>query len=559
MRTLIVALIVWLIGFAPLCGATETEHPRDSLFVLAYHEVVGDDYKGRDQHAVKISELVAHFAWLRENGFQPVSLAQVISSRNGGAALPAKAVLLTFDDGYRSFYTRAFPLLELYGYPAVLAVVGSWLEVPAGSVVQYGDSEQRPREDFVTWDEVRKLVRSGRVEIASHSYALHRGILGNAHGNTQPAATTREYDVQQARYETDAEYLARVRADLQRNSDLIAREAGAPPKAIAWPFGSYNDALVQVAAELGMPITLTLDDGLNRRDQPMAKLKRSLVENNPGVQDFLYSLRSASTPHRRRMARIALDDLYDPDPAERERRLSRALDEIEALAPTTVVLRAYSSALTPLAVYFPNRRVPMRADMLNRAAWQIQTRLRMTVVVELPTAAVGLPEVEIRELYEDLAKHAHFGGLLFDAATITTPWRDVHALSAAAKRFRAPLQSYFALPAEALAAEVTSPASLLEAVRNHDYLVVMLEDRASPRSLTQHVAQASALARGLDRVVFDLGDGTRSLGRGRDPTQLKALHALGAFNVSYRTFERSRMQAQRPASTPGEPVFSATR
>jgi peptidoglycan/xylan/chitin deacetylase (PgdA/CDA1 family) len=478
--------------------------------------------------------------------------------------LPAKAVLLTFDDGYRSFYTRAFPVLELYDYPAVLALVGSWLEVPAGATVQYGDSERRPREDFVSWDEIRKMVRSGRVEVASHSYALHRGLLGNANGNTQPAATTREYDAGRNAYESDRDYIARIRDDLKRNNDLIEREVGVRPLAVAWPFGSYNDSLVKVAADLGMPITLTLDEGLNGHEQPIGKLRRVLIENNPGVLDFLYSIRATTTVGRQRMARIALDDLYHPDPQEREERLSRTLDALQTLAPTTVVLRAYSTEAEKFSVYFPNRSVPVRADMLNRTAWQIQTRLRMQVIVELPPHIPALQPQQVQALYADLAKHAHFSGLFFDGASTAAPWRDVHTLTAAAKQFRAPLRSYFALPAEALAPEATTPTNLLEAVRNHDYLVVMLEPRTTLRNLGSYVSQASALARGLERVVFDIGDGRsvdgrQSIAGTRDPTQLKALHALGAFNVSYRTFELTRIAAQRPNPSPDPSVFSATR
>jgi len=47
---------------------------------------------------------------------------------------------------------------------------------------------------LLNWDQVREMVQSGLVEIASHSYDLHKGITANPQGNTQAAAVTRLYD-----------------------------------------------------------------------------------------------------------------------------------------------------------------------------------------------------------------------------------------------------------------------------------------------------------------------------------------------------------------------------
>ncbi|WP_252385833.1 polysaccharide deacetylase family protein, partial [Escherichia coli] len=55
---------------------------------------------------------------LRENGYQPVSIAQIREAHRGGKPLPEKAVVLTFDDGYQSFYTRVFPILQAFQWPA---------------------------------------------------------------------------------------------------------------------------------------------------------------------------------------------------------------------------------------------------------------------------------------------------------------------------------------------------------------------------------------------------------------------------------------------------------
>jgi hypothetical protein len=132
-------------------------------------------------------------------------------------------VLLSFDDGYRSFYTRVYPLLLAYDYPAVLALVTSWMEVPAGGEVDYGGRPLK-REAFVTWDEVRTMQASGLVEIASHSHDLHRTVLSTPQGNSAPSARTWAFDPATGRREDDAAHRARIRADLDLSRARIAAE-----------------------------------------------------------------------------------------------------------------------------------------------------------------------------------------------------------------------------------------------------------------------------------------------------------------------------------------------
>ena len=100
-------------------------------------------------------------------------------------------MLLTFDDGYSSFYKLVFPLLRAYKYPATLAIVGSWME-QREKVMSGARQVERPR--FRTLEQLKEIAASGLVEIASHSYDLHHGIPGNPQGNEMPAATTRAYD-----------------------------------------------------------------------------------------------------------------------------------------------------------------------------------------------------------------------------------------------------------------------------------------------------------------------------------------------------------------------------
>jgi biofilm PGA synthesis lipoprotein PgaB len=108
--------------------------------VISYHDVRDDvvaDYDP-DEYAVSTRNLITQFTWLREHGFQPVSVDDILAAYDGGAPLPENAILLTFDDGLESFYTKVYPLLKLFRYPAVVAndncvrLHGQLIDIPKG-------------------------------------------------------------------------------------------------------------------------------------------------------------------------------------------------------------------------------------------------------------------------------------------------------------------------------------------------------------------------------------------------------------------------------------------
>jgi peptidoglycan/xylan/chitin deacetylase (PgdA/CDA1 family) len=429
-------------------GFALVQPPPGSFITVSYHEVRDEVRDYPDPYAVDSAALVAQFAWLRGNGYTPVSLADILAARAGGAPLPPRAVLLTFDDGYLSFYTRVYPLLRAYNYPALLAVVGKWIEQPAGAAGQvYGEKATVTDASFPSWTQLREMAGSGLVEMASHSYDLHRGVPANPQGNAQPAATARIYDPAGGTYETDAQWRARVRADLARSIEVIERGTGQRPRAMVWPYGSYNGELMQMAAELGMPVGITLDDGINTPQVPLAAMRRTLLVHNPSLADFTREVRGPQFAAPVRVVEVGLDGVYDADPARQEQKLSTLLDRVLALHPTHVYLRAFSDApggAVP-AAYFPTRQAALRADLFNRVAWQLTTRSDVKVYAAIAPALLRMPPGTAAELLADLARAANFDGLYFmpperiEPAAIAMLNAATAALTAAARQWRAPL------------------------------------------------------------------------------------------------------------------------
>lgn len=454
--------------------------PAQSFRVLCYHDIrdnLRETFNTQPEAtAIDHRDFINQLNWLHENGFQPVSLQQIVDARAGRGKLPEKAILLTFDDGYKSLYTKVFPLLKQFNFPVVAAVVGSWLETPDNELVAYGD-QQLPREQFVSWQELREMVQSGLVEVASHSYGLHQGIPANPQGNLVPAAIARRYSAQEHRHETDAAYAARIRADLQRNAELIERKLGQRPRAMVWPYGMYNQAAIAAAQEAGMPITMNLEPGPNTPDDALSRVRRALLTYDNSLADLIALLRQpASYGGERepleRVIHVDLDYVYDPDPAVQEANLSKLLDRMKRLRPTTVYLQAYGDPDgdgVADSLYFPNRHLPMRADLFSRVAWQLKTRVGVRVYAWMPVMAYKLPAgaalasrlVEVMpgapdsaaqgryhrltpfdpavrqlivEIYEDLGKHAVFQGILFHDDATFSDYEDASAAARAVYR-----------------------------------------------------------------------------------------------------------------------------
>ncbi|WGT62448.1 poly-beta-1,6-N-acetyl-D-glucosamine N-deacetylase PgaB [Variovorax paradoxus] len=410
-----------------------------------------------DETAIDERTLAEVFAWLQHNDYHPISLQQVIDARADGKPLPSKPVLLTFDDGYRSAYTQVFPLLQRFKYPALLALVTSWLEVPEDGNVAYGDKPV-PRSDFLRWREAAEMARSGLVELASHSDALHTGVQANPQGSMLPSAATHRYDPATARYEDDATYVQRIESDLNRSREIIEARTGAKVRAMVWPYGAYNAAALKAAERAGMPVTFTLDDGPNAPSVPLSRIRRALAAYDNEAPDYARLLRSPVGGELRpinRVMHVDLDHVYDTDPAQQERNLSALIDRVAAVRPRAVFLQAYADPDgdgVADALYFPNRHLPVRADLFGRAAWQLRSRAGVKVYAWMPVMAFRLPTSHplamhtvrtangsappdryhrlspfdpavralVGDIYEDLGRHAFFEGLLFhDDATLS--------------------------------------------------------------------------------------------------------------------------------------------
>lgn len=473
--------------------------PGPGRFVaLAYHEI-GEDGPGR-HYSTSESELVQHLSFLRQDGWHFASVDDLLAARDGRRALPEKSVLLTFDDGYDDYATRVVPLLRAFRAPAVFALITSWMEAPEGGSFDYGGTAT-PRSALISWGQAREMQASGLVEFASHSHDLHRGVPANPQGNSQPAAVTRIWDAARG-YETDAAWTRRIEEDLRRSSDIMARRLGRRPRCMVWPYGRYNEEAIAIARRLGMPVTLTLDPEPGRTDR-LGAVGRLLTMGDPRVRDIARMMRFGA-PVRDRVLHVDLDHVHDEDPAQAARNLDALVARVARLGPSHVYLQAFADPDgngVAEALYFPNRHLPMRADLFNRVAWQLMTRAEVKVFAWMPVLAFAIggerdlvisarhggPDPEqyrrlspfsarargwVGEIYEDLAKHAAFDGLLFHDDAFLSDFEDAGPDGLAACRAAG-------LPGDIAAIRADAAAMVRWTAMKTDALVAFTQDLAA--------------------------------------------------------------------------------
>ena len=402
----------------------ETELPKNHTVSLTFHDVRDDVLKegDRDVYAIQTKNLAQFLDWLSQSDWKPIRLKDIEEARHQGKELPHNSILLTFDDGALSSYSRVFPLLKQYQIPAVFALPTSWLN--GNTQAGY---EAYGKGNLINWTQVREMQASGLAEFASHSDDLHHGVLANPQGNEQPAATSYAYLKSQSRYETDAEYQQRILQDLKKSYAVLKKEVGVSPKAIIWPYGAVNEQLEKLAQQAGFTFSFSLGrDGMNRVGD--STFKRSLVVNNPtaeqlteGMLNILNFEESDLFKQPRHFVSMDLKQLAAPQNTQTDEKLGQLLSKLYSLKNNALILKALDDQDGDGqydVAYFPTDKMPVKQDILNRSLWQAQTRAGQAVILELPAYPQKNKPFLTVDLAKDIARlNSNLSGIQLNAGT----------------------------------------------------------------------------------------------------------------------------------------------
>jgi len=235
-----------------------------ALFVL--HAIA----PAKSDMAVSPSRFRRQLAALLSAGYRCLDFDEVLQAIQEAGSLQSPAFGLTFDDGYRSVYEDAWPVVEELGVSATIFVTVNfldgkvappWYSSDAALVREYAEhaAQFRPLE----WPQLREMARSKRIRIGSHS--LNHHLMGRLDETT-------------------------LRHDLQRSKHILEDRLGVPVSLFSYPFGvarygAYSRASEDVVRQMGFRCSCTSEIGRIRAGSgnPYLLPRISLVEEDTGL------------------------------------------------------------------------------------------------------------------------------------------------------------------------------------------------------------------------------------------------------------------------------------
>ena len=220
-----------------------TEAGGEGVTVLIYHRFGEDKYPSTNIAVDRFSE---QLEFLKKNNYQVIPLEQLVHSLQGGSRLPDRAVVITIDDGYRSVYTQAWPVLKKYGYPFTVFV--------------YTQNTENKHWNYMTWDQIKEMKAAG-VDFQNHGF-------DHAHMAFKPSEMNLD------------EYKAWIRADLAVSTGIMSEELKERPRFFAVPYGEYNKVVLDEIRSFGYEAILLQDPGSVGKDTDPFAIPREPILGN---------------------------------------------------------------------------------------------------------------------------------------------------------------------------------------------------------------------------------------------------------------------------------------
>lgn len=223
---------------------------KDQVMVLMYHNI--DPFF---KSGATITPQLFHdqLEKIKENHFNVISMKEFEEFAKGNGDVPPNALLITFDDGYESFYKYAYPELKNWGFPATNFVIVGCTDQPYLSHLPH-----------LKWDEIKEM-KAANMTFYSHTYNQHDYVAINPSGYKKPVLLGPTYIEEEARKETEKQYEDRVRADLSLAQKRLKEELGDDQNILCFPYGAYNEKVIGIAKSLGMDLFFTIQPGINER------------------------------------------------------------------------------------------------------------------------------------------------------------------------------------------------------------------------------------------------------------------------------------------------------
>jgi peptidoglycan/xylan/chitin deacetylase (PgdA/CDA1 family) len=193
--------------------------------------------------------------YLQDNGYHVIPLADFVAFMEMKRQVPEKSVVITIDDGWKSFYDYGYPVLKKFGYPSTLFVYTDFPESDAMAL---------------SWQQVKELSSNG-VDIQCHT-KTHRNL-------------------KMQKGEEMAEYLKALEQEFGVCKQVMKEKVGVTPRFLAYPYGANNHLVMAMARKAGFQAAFTVQRGSNPFFYSDLLIRRSMIYGGHTEKDFENNLR----------------------------------------------------------------------------------------------------------------------------------------------------------------------------------------------------------------------------------------------------------------------------
>lgn len=235
------------------------------IIVLMYHRV-NDNFEPNPL-LVSTKAFRQQMQYLHNHKYRVIGISELVSELNRSASsqvlnpkvqkrLSSKTVLITFDDGYRSNYLYAYPILKEFAFPATIFLTTGMIAAdkanPKYKIMPFVDA------DMLSWENIREMAENG--------------IEFGAHAVNHPHLT--QINIEEAKRE------------IEESKKVVYEFTGLPVSAFSYPYGEYNEDIKKLVKEAGFDCAFTVKPGMNREGGDLLELRRIVINGNDSLFDF---------------------------------------------------------------------------------------------------------------------------------------------------------------------------------------------------------------------------------------------------------------------------------
>lgn len=227
-----------------------------TLPILCYHQFT---HRQATSHRLELTAeaFEQQIRYLTVNDYQLLSFADVAEIMRNDRPIPEKAVVITIDDGYRSIYDVAWPILQKYQARATLFIYTDFVGAGKG----------------LTWSQIETMAASGLIEIQSHAKS-HTSLSRLPTDKSQSA------------------YRVRVQAEIDGSDAVFRKRLGTQPIYLSYPFGNSSETAADIVEASGYSLAATVTRGDNTVFSDRYLLHRTMIYDNQDLAEFSRLIRN---------------------------------------------------------------------------------------------------------------------------------------------------------------------------------------------------------------------------------------------------------------------------